>query len=198
MKEERKPEQEWEAAGTKAPAENPPEVSPAAAQEAKKETEEKKPSEKKHKNSVVVYIAVLFAVAFLLLLLAYFMQQRNTAQMLEGLRDSNSAMENIEMLQQRNIELDKQVDDLTAQLRAYEDRLETADAQEKALADAQKQNQALDVFWQLVKAYESGEKNTCRSLIAQMEEKDFVAVLPSEGEKSAAAEFETIRKAVMK
>ena len=152
----------------------------------------------KRKNSVVVYIFILFAVAFLFLLLAYFMQQRNTAQMLEGLRDSNSAMENIELLQQRNIELDKKVDDLEAQVRDYESQVKESETAKEALEVSRKQVEALNLFWQVVKTYESGQLRTCRTLIAQMEERALVSALPSQGEESAAAEFAAIQKAVTK
>ena len=217
MKEERTPEQEWTGGDPQEAAKAA--VSPAAPGKGHKKLSKRGDSlttgetgtggtppggpgngaqapAGRHKNSVIVYIAVLFAVAFLLLLLANFMQQRNTAQLLEGLRDSNSAMENIELLQQRNIELDRQVDNLTAQIRTYEDQLKEAEGQKAALAKTQKENQALDLFWQLVKSYESGARNTCRKLIAQMEEAGLAEALPSQGTESAAAEFAAIKKAV--
>ncbi|MBQ1351644.1 MAG: hypothetical protein IIY71_02865 [Oscillospiraceae bacterium] len=198
MKEERKPELETQTEET-SPLNSLPE------QETESETktvsavaDKDAAGNTKRKKSVVVYIFILFAVAFLFLLLAYFMQQRNTAQMLEGLRNSNSAMENIELLQQRNIELDKKVDDLELQVQEYENRIKESEAAKEALEASRKQAEALNLFWQIVKAYESGQLRTCRTLIAQMEEGALISALPSQGEGNAAEEFAAIQKAVTK
>ena len=45
----------------------------------------KKPS---RKSAVYLYLLVLFGAAFLMLLLAYFIQQRNNAEAIDGLQDS--------------------------------------------------------------------------------------------------------------
>lgn len=156
----------------------------------------------KHQNSVFTYIAILFAVAFFLLLLSYFMQQRNTAQMIQGLQNSATAMENIDLLQRRNIELDKQVDTLTEKLNESETQVETlrdqVAGQEKEKELAKQQASALSQFWQLVKAYENGAYQTCRKIIAQMEESGLVPFLPETEGADAAGEFAKIQKAVKK
>lgn len=157
---------------------------------------------KKHTNSVFTYIAILFAVALFLLLLSYFMQQRNTAQMIEGLQSSATAMENIEILQQRNIELEKQVDTLTEQRNEYETQVETLSAQvaekDEGWEETKRQVSALEQFWQLVQAYENGAYQTCRNIIDQMNESGLVPYLPDTENADAAGEFVKIQTAVKK
>lgn len=160
------------------------------------------PKKEKQNHSVFTYIAILFAVAFFLLLLSYFMQQRNTAQMIEGLRSSATAMENIDMLQRRNMELDQETDTLKEQLNEAKQQVNALTGQvadkEKEAETARQQAAALGQFWQLVQSYENGRYQACRKTIAQMEEAGLVPFLPETEGANAAALFAKIQKAVQK
>lgn len=67
-------------------------------------------SRKQTKHDVFVYATVMFGVFVLLILLSYFIQQRNSSKTISNIteqhgRFSTQALENIEALQNKNIEL---------------------------------------------------------------------------------------------
>ena len=84
--------------------------------------------EKTGQKWVYGYIFILFIVAFSLLLWSYMMNQRSNDQVLSELRGNASAMQTAV---ERNVELEKQVDELQAALdEAEKDKL----AQEREIA----------------------------------------------------------------
>lgn len=138
--------------------------------------------------SIVTYIAVLFAVAFGLLLLSYFMQQRNSDQVIQGLQSSVGA---VEELQNKNTDLYRQVSWLNTTLKEQQES-------GKTLA---KQQEALGLFWQIERLYLLNEYDTCGEAVAQMEEADLSQFLPKENAHafvslSPAQEYAKIKKAV--
>ncbi len=89
----------------------------------KQETSSEKPAEKKKgrsRYSATLYVTIMFLVVVLLIFLSYFVQQRNS-KALEDLVSQHSefsieAMQNIEELQSKNIELMKEVKELESEL----------------------------------------------------------------------------------
>ncbi|MDD4715463.1 MAG: hypothetical protein PHT34_02790 [Oscillospiraceae bacterium] len=154
--------------------------------ELQSEADREKP--KRGGASIVTYIAVLFAVAFGLLLLSYFMQQRNTAQVIQGLQSSVSAVED---LQSKNTDLYRQVNQLNAEVKA----------QQESNQSLKKQQEAMDLFWQIERLYLLSQYDACGETVAQMEEGDLSRFLPSENihafaRLSPAQEYAKIQKAL--
>lgn len=149
--------------------------------------------------SVVTYIAVLFAVAFLLLLLSYFMQQRNTEQVIQGLQSSVSTVED---LQNRNTALYRQVDQLKAKIKEYESSNQKLQSDlTEAQTQAQKQKEATNLFWQIERLYLLKQYDTCGEAIGQMEEGSLAQYLSNQNEHaivnvSPAQEYARIKKAL--
>lgn len=149
--------------------------------------------------SVVTYIAILFAVAFALLLLSYFMQQRNTSQVIEGLQSSVNAVEN---LQNTNAALYQQVETLKTQLKEQESNyteLQSNMAAAQTLAANQKK--AMDLFWQIERTYLLKQYTLCRQAVTQMEGGGLAQYLPAENThailaRSPAQEYARIKKAL--
>ena len=91
---------------------------------AEKSTEKAQP-----KYSVSVYIIILFAVVMLVILLSYLVQQRNNAETIDNLSEqhgifSSQALENIENLQNKNIELIDAVTEKDEHIEELEDEIE--------------------------------------------------------------------------
>ena len=122
-------------------------------------------------QSVLIYLVILFAAAFVLLAWTFLMQQRSSSETIAGLRESVSAMESVQSLQEDN-------DALRAQVEELEKQLEQAEADRKDLQkevdglSAQQEGlvRAMDLFWQIDEAYVRGRYSLCRSLIEQMED----------------------------
>ena len=136
-------------------------------------------------HSVVLYIVILFLAACLLILLSYLMQQRNNAQMLDGLNQSVSAMQSITQLQDENKELTVQVGDLkglSGELQEKVDALTEETAALRAERDRLDRSlQAMDWFWQIDEAYARGRYSTARGLIEEMTAAGLTAAdLPAE------------------
>ena len=86
--------------------------------------------EKTGQKRVYGYIFILFIVAFSLLLWSYMMNQRSNDLVLSELRGNASAMQTT---MERNVELEKQVDELQAEMRSLEAELKELQARAKAL-----------------------------------------------------------------
>lgn len=140
------------------------------------------------KRSVLTYMTILFVAAFFMLLLAYFMQQRNAEETIDGLKSSMSAMQNAQEVYEENAKLKSQLNDLEEDLQAAEDRLSALEG-ENALLQGQFDSllstheataQAMDWFWQINEAYVRGRYTLCRQLIESISEAGLVQLLPTE------------------
>ena len=108
--------------------------------------ETKQPNRSGKGASVFIYLAILFAAAFLLLLLAYFIQQRNNAAELDGLKDSLSfSSSSNEELAEENRKLQEEYAAAQAELAELE---ETVQALETQLEESRAQNEAQTEEWQ--------------------------------------------------
>ena len=158
---------------------------------------------RRRRQSVVQYIAVLFAAAFVLLGMSYVMEKRQNAQEVDDLKkQSNSAMQSVEVLIQENEDLKQQVDDLKRQLEQTESaHLQSEEELTRAQSDAANTAAALDWFWQIDEAYVKNKWSLCRSLMRDMPE-GLAAYLPQEsvtdnGRFSPADRYAEIRQKVL-
>ena len=158
---------------------------------------------RRRRQSVVQYIAVLFAAAFVLLGMSYVMEKRQNAQEVDDLKkQSNSAMQSVEVLIQENEDLKQQVDDLKRQLEQTESaHLQSEEELTRAQSDAANTAAALDWFWQIDEAYVKSKWSLCRKLIQAMPE-GLADYLPQEsvtdnGRFSPADRYAEIRQKVL-
>ncbi len=158
---------------------------------------------RRRRQSVVQYIAVLFAAAFVLLGMSYVMEKRQNAQEVDDLKkQSNSAMQSVEVLIQENEDLKQQVDDLKRQLEQTESaHLQSEEELTRAQSDAANTAAALDWFWQIDEAYVKNKWSLCRSLMQDMPE-GLADYLPQEsvtdnGRFSPADRYAEIRQKVL-
>ena len=158
---------------------------------------------RRRRQSVVQYIAVLFAAAFVLLGMSYVMEKRQNAQEVDDLKkQSNSAMQSVEVLIQENEDLKQQVEELTHQLEQTEaDHLQSEEELTRTQSDAANTAAALDWFWQIDEAYVKNKWSLCRSLMQDMPE-GLAAYLPQEsvtdnGRFSPADRYAEIRQKVL-
>ena len=158
---------------------------------------------RRRRQSVVQYIAVLFAAAFVLLGMSYVMEKRQNAQEVDDLKkQSNSAMQSVEVLIEENGELKQQVEELTRQLEQTEaDHLQSEEELTRAQSDAANTAAALDWFWQIDEAYVKNKWSLCRSLMQDMPQ-GLADYLPQEsvtdnGRFSPADRYAEIRQKVL-
>ena len=99
------------------------------------------PQEEPHsKKPVVVYIMILFIVAFLLMALSFLMHQRSNTEALGKLQNSVTAMQEVQAVQDKVIQLQEELDKTEDQMDELNQQLQERDA---AVADAAKDADAL-------------------------------------------------------
>lgn len=134
------------------------------------------------RSSFYVYLAVLFGAAFLMLLLAYFVQRRNNETAISELRSTmdlsrEELMEEIQGLEEEKLGLEGQITQLEEQLKQeqessqefqtlYDGARSSASHLEYCLC---KRSEAIELFWQLDRAYSQGHSQRCRELIELLE-----------------------------
>ena len=134
------------------------------------------------RSSFYVYLAVLFGAAFLMLLLAYFVQRRNNETAISALRSTmdlsrEELMEEIQGLEEEKLGLEGQITQLEEQLKQeqessqefqtlYDGARSSASHLEYCLC---KRSEAIELFWQLDRAYSQGHSQRCRELIELLE-----------------------------
>ncbi len=116
------------------------------------EGKKNKPSEKKT-TPVINYICILFTAAFLLLLMTYLMEQRQSAEALDGLRNSVSAMQTVDDLYTQINELKEEISyleqhslQLSQQVKELQEKEEILNQE---LEKYSKKEIAMDRFWQI-------------------------------------------------
>ena len=137
---------------------------------------------KNKRSSFYVYLVVLFGAAFLMLLLAYFVQRRNNETAISELRSTmdlsrEELMEEIQGLEEEKLGLEGQITQLEEQLKQeqessqefqtlYDGARSSASHLEYCLC---KRSEAIELFWQLDRAYSQGHSQRCRELIELLE-----------------------------
>lgn len=147
--------------------------------------EEQVPKGSKKKSAPVVnYITLLFVAAFSLLLMTYLMEQRESAEILDGLRNSVSAMQTVEDLYEENADLMEEI------IRLREELLKEQQAHvllQRDMDDLEKEHyvyelgiHAMDLFWQVNEAFVKNNHGLAEELMDLMEENKLQSFLPTE------------------
>ena len=126
------------------------------------------------KKPVVIYIMILFIVAFLLMALSFLMHQRSNSEVLGELQDSVTAM------QDALLDLQNQLDEAQTTIDALESSAEETDA---ALAEAQRENQALLALYTIQQQYSAGDLAGCQASIDAFEASEYRDALPETAEE---------------
>ena len=114
------------------------------------------------KKPVVIYIMILFIVAFLLMALSFLMHQRSNSEVLGELQDSVTAMQEVQAID------------------ALESSAEETDA---ALAETQRENQALLALYTIQQQYSAGDLAGCQASIDAFEASEYRDALPETAEE---------------
>ena len=128
------------------------------------------------KKPVVIYIMILFIVAFLLMALSFLMHQRSNSEVLGELQDSVTAMQEVQATQ----DLQNQLDEAQTTIDALESSAEETDA---ALAEAQRENQALLALYTIQQQYSAGDLAGCQASIDAFEASEYRDALPETAEE---------------
>ena len=150
--------------------ENQPDPAPAPAPE-------RPETPAKGKKPVVVYIMILFIAAFLLMALSFFMHQRSNTEALGELQNSVNAMQEIQISQERIIELQEELDALQEELEEVRDQAGEQQAEAQAQAETLA---AMLALYDLQQAYSTGDYPRCQELIDAMEAAGTPEQLPEE------------------
>lgn len=135
------------------------------------------------KPSVLIYLVILFAAAFLLMAWSYFMQQRASNETIEGLKQSVSAMQSVESLQQQSIQLEEEVESLHTQLDLGEKRvtqLQNENERLSKLLETQEHAlESMDWFWRIQREVSRGRYSAARTLVEQFQSTGLEDMLPT-------------------
>lgn len=149
---------------------------------------------RRHRPSILGYLVVLFTAAFLLLLLSYFMQQRRNDQaVIDGLQQSISAMQSVDLMREENRALQAERDALQKDLDEAQKKLEELEQlrgqlsaqeeqtalQQQARSEAEQTALALDWLWRIEREYFQGRRSNARKLIQAFQETGLEQWLPS-------------------
>lgn len=122
-------------------------------------------------QSVLIYLVILFAAAFVLLAWTFLMQQRSSSETIAGLRESVSAMESVQTLQEDNDALRQQVaglEDQVEELLQENAQLSREDgARQDEVDSLTAQIQALQRLNQLRALYNDGAYSRARALLEE-------------------------------
>ena len=155
-----------------------PEIKPTAPETTDKP--QTSPADKPGKKPVVVYIMILFIAAFLLMALSFFMHQRSNSEVLGELQDSVTAMQEVQATQDALLDLQNQLDEAQTTIDALESSAEETDA---ALAEAQRENQALLALYTIQQQYSAGDLAGCQASIDAFEASEYRDALPETAEE---------------
>ena len=155
--------------------------------------------EEKGKHPVVVYIVVLFLAAFLLMAMSLVMQHRSN-QAMGRLEDSVSALQETQRVQDENLQLQKEIQDLTEELaQARPFAIATGVSAESQLAEQGQTLQALNLLYELQQEFSARDYEACEKTIAALESdglKDTLSQEAREGLTSPAQRYQQLKDAV--
>ncbi|MDO5549090.1 MAG: hypothetical protein Q4F79_11490 [Eubacteriales bacterium] len=130
-------------------------------------------SRQKSRKIFVFYIVALFSVALVIILASYVVQSHQQQQLNEQIDVAEGAKNRMQKVQTQMDSLQESLDDLQKELDKTKKQLSRTEkdrdqAQEDA-KDLEQQMQALDLLWQLEKAYQSGDDEQAEELITEMD-----------------------------
>ena len=155
------------------------------------------PQEESHsKKPVVVYIMILFIVAFLLMALSFLMHQRSNTEALGKLQSSVSAMQEVQAVQDKVIQLQEELDDAKDQVDDLEKQLQE---QEDAAGKQRKVTDAMLALYTLQQQFSAGNYDACLATMQRMEDEDLIACLPKKSAEvtAPAQRYEQLKEAVL-
>ena len=146
----------------------------------------KKQTKHSVKHSVFIYVTIMFGAVVLLILLSHFIQQRNSSRTISSITEqhgkfSTQALDNIEELQNRNIELMEELSSAQARIEELENEVENARQQltdelkntEEVLTakynELSKEKQALEYLLDAETALNQGDNTTAREKLRLLE-----------------------------
>ena len=152
--------------------------------------------ESQGKKPVVVYIMILFIVAFLLMALSFLMHQRSNTEALGQLQNSVSAMQEVQAVQDKVIQLQEELDKAEDEMDGLNKQLQEKDA---AVADAAKDTEAMLALYTLQQQYSAGNYDACLATMQRMEDEGLIARLPKENAEvtSPAQRSAQLKEAVL-
>ena len=137
---------------------------------------------------VVVYIMILFIAAFLLMALSFFMHQRSNTEALGELQDSVSTMQQVQINQEKIIDLQDKLAIAEEELEESNKALETLRAQQEAAQKALEQEKAsLKALYTLQQQYLTQNFEGCDKTIQDAESAGLPAVLSDKSENGVTA-----------
>ena len=148
------------------------------------------------KNPVVVYIMILFIVAFLLMALSFLMHQRSNSEVLGELQHSVSAMQEVQAVQDKVIELQEKLADAQEEIDTLKDQMAQ---QEEDAALEEKKIDALLGLYTLQQQYSAGSYDDCLTTMQRMEDEGLVELLPDSNDQvtSPAQRYQQLKEAVL-
>lgn len=164
------------------------------ANQEKNEKQEKTSINSANTGPVVNYLTLLMVAGFFLLVMTFLMEQRESAEVLDGLRTSVSAMQSVENLYEENSNLTVENSLLLTEIESLEETCVVLEEKVQALSGTleEKENQvlALDYFWKITEAYALKDESSLIEYVKMMETYQLVPYLPvgNTGEGSTPAE----------
>ena len=148
------------------------------------------------KKPVVVYIMILFIVAFLLMALSFLMHQRSNSEVLGELQHSVSAMQEVQAVQDKVIELQEKLADAQEEIDTLKDQMAQ---QEEDAALEEKKIDALLGLYTLQQQYSAGSYDDCLTTMQRMEDEGLVELLPDSNDQvtSPAQRYQQLKEAVL-
>ena len=150
----------------------------------------------KGNKPVVVYIMILFIAAFLLMALSFFMHQRSNTEALGQIQSSVSAMQEVQAVQDKVIELQEELADAQEEIDSLNDQLAE---QEAEAAQVDKKIEALLGLYTLQQQYSAGNYDECLTTMQRMEDEGLVELLPDSDDQvtSPAQRYQQLKEAVL-
>lgn len=151
----------------------------------------------KGKKPVIVYIMVLFIVAFLLMALSFLSHQKHNDEALGKLQSSVSTMQDIQVAQEKIIDLQDELALLEKSNQDLEDELESS---RNECSAAQEERNALLALYQLQQHYSNGDYAACKETIDAMEKAGYPALLDAESAEGVTApqlRFQQLKEAAL-
>lgn len=148
------------------------------------DTPQEETKQKGGRKPVIVYIMILFIVAFVLMGVSFLMHQRTNTEEIGKLRDSVSALQEVQKTEDKNIKLQEKLDASEKKVKNLEDELEKAQEAEKSATD---KADALSALYTLGQQYAAQDYSACKTTISTMEEKGLDKLLPADSENGVTS-----------
>ena len=139
---------------------------------------------------------ILFIVAFLLMALSFLMHQRSNSEVLGELQHSVSAMQEVQAVQDKVIELQEKLADAQEEIDTLKDQMAQ---QEEDAALEEKKIDALLGLYTLQQQYSAGSYDDCLTTMQRMEDEGLVELLPDSNDQvtSPAQRYQQLKEAVL-